>query len=247
MPTDAHEAVLAPLTYACIKAIYGMGYDNAVAQVHVSGNTHFLNDHITGDPDMHICVLSTLSHTSFESKSLMTTEVGFTQGEILVIKKLNDYTINSRNVESVSSFHVSQKKPYSCPADDTEIARQLRSSPVKSYDEWKPRWMKKNTFGPVIVDGHTWIDVSKVDIHAWAHTSPTAHINVNQHEAGYAYGSLHPEYNIDDDDRLFGAALKRISQKILSYYEDHIKGARQACEASRGFVEEDKICTSEKS
>ncbi|KAG1820799.1 hypothetical protein EV424DRAFT_1347049 [Suillus variegatus] len=116
---------------------------------------------------------------------------------------------------------------------------ELSLEHLKSYDEWKPRWMKKNTFGPVIVDSHTWIDVSKVDIHAWVRTSPTAHINVNQHKAGYAYGSLHPEYNINDVNRLFGAALKRISQKILSYYEDHIKRARRACEASCGFAKED--------
>jgi hypothetical protein len=188
MPTDAHEAVLAPLTYACTKAIYEMGHDNAVVQVHVSGNTRFLGDHITGDPDMHIRVSSTLSHTSSEPKSLFIIEVCFVQGEIPIIGKLNYYTIDGQDLESVSSFHAPERKPYSCPADDTDIARRLRSSPLKSYDEWKPELTKKNAFGPVIVDGHTWIDVSKVDIHAWVRTSPTAPIDINQRSAGYAYG-----------------------------------------------------------
>ncbi|KAG2109781.1 hypothetical protein BD769DRAFT_1674790 [Suillus cothurnatus] len=238
MPTDAHEAVLAPLTYACTKAIYEMGHDNAVVQVHVGGNTRFIGDHITGDPDMHIRVSSTLPHTSSEFKSLMTTEVGFTQGEIPVIRKLNNYTIDSQYLESASSFLVSERKPYSCPANNSEIARRLQSSPLKSYDEWKPKRTKKNAFGPVIVEGHTWIDISKVDIHAWVRTSPTANIDVNQRNSGYAYGSLHPEYRVDDVDKLFGIALKKISEKILSCYEEHMEGARRARGASSGFAED---------
>ncbi|KAG1883127.1 hypothetical protein F4604DRAFT_1921030 [Suillus subluteus] len=202
MPTDAHEAVLAPLTYACTNTIYGMYHDNAVVQVHVSGNTCFISDHITGDPDMHICMSSTLSDTSSESKLLMTMEVGFTQGKRPVIGKLNYYIIDSQDLESTSSFHL--------------------------YDEWKPKWTKKNTFSPVIVN-----------IHAWVRTSPTAHIDVHQCNASYAYGSLHPEHHLDDVDRLFGSALKRISQKILSYYEEHMEGACQAHKASSGSVEED--------
>ncbi|KAG2361665.1 hypothetical protein BDR07DRAFT_1485643 [Suillus spraguei] len=139
MPTDAHKAVLAPLTYVCTKTIHGMSHDNAVVQVHVSGNTRFISDHITSDPDMHICVSSTLLHTLSESKSLMMTEVGFTQGKRPIIGKLNYYTINNQNLESASSFHVSERTPYSCPADNTEIAKLSRSSLLKLYDEWKPK------------------------------------------------------------------------------------------------------------
>lgn len=238
MPNDAHEAVLAPLTYACTKAIHSMGDDNALVQVHVNENARFLGDHITGNSHMHIRLSSTLSHTSSEPKSLMMVQVGFNQGEIPVIRKLDYCTIDSQDLESASSFHVSEGRPYSCPAGDSETARLSRFTSLKSFDEWKPKRTKKNAFGPVIVDGHTWIDVSRVDIHAWVRTSPTTPINVNRRNAGYAHGSIYPEFDLDHVDKLFGTALKRINQRILSCYEEHAEGARRDREASGGFAEE---------
>lgn len=66
--------------------------------------------------------------------------------------------------------------------------RDCHDLPLKLFDEWKPKRMKKNAFGLVIVDGHTWIDVSRVDIHAWVCTSSTTLINVNRRNAGCAHG-----------------------------------------------------------
>ncbi|KAG2357929.1 hypothetical protein BDR07DRAFT_1379760 [Suillus spraguei] len=228
MPSEAHEAFLAPLTYACTKAIYQMGHDNAVVHVQISGNTRFAGEHITGDPDIHIRVSSTLSHTSPEFTSVMLTTVAFTQGEAPTIVELDHYCTDGREIESVTSFNVLEATAYSCPSDTSELAKRLRSCTIKSYDEWKPRQTKKNAFGPVISDGHTWVDVSMVDMHVWTRTSPDTRINVYQRKAGYAYGSIYPNYDVDDVDNLLGVALKGISQKVLSCYEKCLRGTKQA-------------------
>ncbi|KAG2109803.1 hypothetical protein BD769DRAFT_1392422 [Suillus cothurnatus] len=71
-----------------------------------------------------------------------------------------------------------------------------------------------------------------------AQRQESSNIDVNQRNSGYAYGSLHPEYRVDDVDKLFGIALKKISEKILSCYEEHMEGARRARGASSGFAED---------
>ncbi|KAG0697699.1 hypothetical protein DFH29DRAFT_878508 [Suillus ampliporus] len=229
MPIEAHEAVLAPLTHAYTKAIYQMGHDNTVVQVQISGNTCFDGEHITGDPDMHVRVSSNLSNTSPEYTSVMITTVAFTpHGEAPTIVELDHYCTDGREMESVTSFNVLEATAYSCPLDTSEIAKRSRSSLPKSYDEWKPNQTKKNAFGPVISDGHTWIDVSMVNMHVWTRTSSDTRINVYQRKAGYAYGSVHPTYDVDDVDKLLGVALKRISQKVLSNYEKCLQGTKQA-------------------
>ncbi|KAG2109799.1 hypothetical protein BD769DRAFT_1779090 [Suillus cothurnatus] len=69
-------------------------------------------------------------------------------------------------------------------------------------------------------------------------SASTANIDVNQRNSGYAYGSLYPEYCVDDVDKLFGTVLKKISEKILSCYEEHMEGARRARGTSSGFAED---------
>ncbi|KAG0694382.1 hypothetical protein DFH29DRAFT_1006380 [Suillus ampliporus] len=233
MPSDTHEAVLVPLISAFTRVFDQMGHDNAVVQVHTNGNTHFAGNHV---PDVHIRVTSTLSHTSSEPKSVGLTEVAYAQSEAAAIQKLHKYTLDAEDMESVSCIKVSETTAYASPSRTSDIARQSRSSGhLKSYDEWTPMQTMKNAFGPVISDGHTWIDVSMVDMHVWTRTSSDTPINVYQRKAGYAYGSIYPNHDVDGVDKLLGVAIKKISQKVLSCYENCLRGtieARRAREPS---------------
>ncbi|KAG0697696.1 hypothetical protein DFH29DRAFT_878506 [Suillus ampliporus] len=188
----------------------------------------FAGKHITGDPDMHVRVSSNLSNMSPEFTTVMITTVAFTpHGEAPTIVELDHYCTDGREMESVTSFNVLEVTAYSCPLDTSEIAKRSRSSLPKSYDEWNDH--------PVISDGHTWIDVSMVNMHVWTRTSSDTRINVYQRKAGYAYGSIYPNHDVDGVDKLLGVAIKKISQKVLSCYENCLRGtieARRAREPS---------------
>ncbi|KAG0698400.1 hypothetical protein DFH29DRAFT_878009 [Suillus ampliporus] len=176
MPSDTHEAVLVPLISAFTRVFDQMSHNNTVVQVHTNGNTHFAGSHV---PDVHIQVTSTLSHTSSEPKSIRLTEVTYAQSEAAAIQKIHKYTLDAEDMESVSCIKVSETTVYACPSRTSDIAIQLRSlGHLKLYDEWTPMQTMKNAFGPVILDGHIWIDVSMVDMHVWTHTSLDTPINV---------------------------------------------------------------------
>ncbi|KAG2357935.1 hypothetical protein BDR07DRAFT_1379764 [Suillus spraguei] len=229
MPSEAHESVIVSLAPAFSVALHEMGHNFTEVPVQVHTNTHFVGDHVKAGPDLLIRIVSNLSYTSSEPKSVMMTEVAFTQSEAATIGRLHDYAIDGEEVQSVSCINLSEATAYACPSNTSEIAKQSRSSGyLKSYDEWTPRKTRKNAFGPVISDGHTWVDVSMVNMHMWVRTSPTTCIDVYQRKAGYAYGSIHPDYDVDDINELLGVAIKKISQKVLSCYEECLRGTKEA-------------------
>ncbi|KAG2353001.1 hypothetical protein BDR07DRAFT_1497241 [Suillus spraguei] len=40
--------------------------------------------------------------------------------------------------------------------------------------------------------------------------------------------SIHPDYDVDDINKLFSVAIKKISQKVLSCYEECLRGTKEA-------------------
>ncbi|KAG2038235.1 hypothetical protein BDR03DRAFT_981648 [Suillus americanus] len=99
----------------------------------------------------------------------------------------------------------------------SEIAQCLRSKPVMSFEEWTPLRTQSNQFGPVISEGYSWVELSKIEFQTWIRPEDSAINLENDDPSVYSKGSLFPIENTKDMDAMIGRGVANIRDIILHH------------------------------
>ncbi|KAG1778073.1 hypothetical protein EV702DRAFT_1196488 [Suillus placidus] len=86
-----------------------------------------------------------------------------------------------------------------------------------SFEEWTPLRTRSNQFGPVISEGHSWVELSKIEFHTWIRPEDSAIDLDNDDSLVYSKGSIFPIENTQEMDIMIGRGIARIRDIILHH------------------------------
>lgn len=176
MPHDIHEAPFNELQTALRNAIrlIPLTFDNGRNQVAIELHTNARVDGKTvfAYPDVHIRMCSLSNHRRLSRpQPYFFLECAFSQSADAVTRKFAKYIASFPTTISVVMMIVKEAAPgYASPPSNSDLAKLLANKDVKSWERWKPVRNELNELGPVITNGITWIDISRIEIHAWVRT-----------------------------------------------------------------------------
>lgn len=235
LPSQAHEQPITQINFAFQTAITSIGHDNALVQVHAHANSRFSGDSIHADPDIHIiCTPFVDIGVPNKSISLWILENCLSQTESAGRDKIRRIIADESGILLASLINMIEAHRYANPDPGSEIAQRLRSKPVMSFEEWTPTRTRSNQFGPVISEGHSWVELSKIEFHTWIRAEDSAIDLENDDPSVYSKGvsddlftfspclsthlqSLFPIENTSDMDAMIGRGIAKIRDVILHH------------------------------
>ncbi|KIM59253.1 hypothetical protein SCLCIDRAFT_27511 [Scleroderma citrinum Foug A] len=168
-----------------------------------AGNKSFNKESIEGIPDLTVDMWS--RHNT-ESRRVLLRECAFTQSDQNVTEKLWAYVLDALDILVVCKILIKQGDRYCSPGTKPSVAKGLRSSHLLTWAEFCS--VNAGDFAQTVVDGHTWLSLSSVEIHVWVHQPGDSDINLDRLDSdGHTVGTLFPTIDVDDVNGTFQRGL----------------------------------------
>ncbi|KAI6099011.1 hypothetical protein F5141DRAFT_404759 [Pisolithus sp. B1] len=148
-------------------------------------------------------------------KSIWLMESAFSQSDSDVMRKLNAYVQDIPSLLVVGKLLIKQGQQYHSPGSKGSAALRLRSSNLMTQEEWTSGH-DADEFEQVVVDGHTWLMLSSVEIHVRMRQAGNSKIELNDTDGnGYAFGTLFPTVNLGDINNAFQRCFELVKQEVF--------------------------------
>ncbi|KIM50834.1 hypothetical protein SCLCIDRAFT_33950 [Scleroderma citrinum Foug A] len=186
-----------------------------------AGNKSFNKESIEGIPDLTVDMWS--RHNT-ELRRVLLGECTFTQSDQNVTEKLWAYVLDVPDILVVCKRLIKQGDRYCSPGAKPSVAKGLQSSHLLTRAEFCS--VNAGDFMQTVVDGHTWLSLSSVEIHVWVRQPGDSDINLDHLDGdGHTVRTLFPTIDVDDVNGVFQCGLQLIKEAAL-------------CEMKAGDVEE---------
>jgi len=129
-----------------------------------AGNKSFNKTLIQGIPDLTIDMWS---HHNHQSWRVLLGECTFMQSDENVTEKLQAYVHDVPDILVICKILINQGDHYHSPGAKLSIAKGLWSSHLLTWFKFSSA--NAGEFAWMVVDGHTWLSLSLVEIHVWVH------------------------------------------------------------------------------
>ena len=139
-----------------------------------AGNKSFNKASIEGILDLTIDMWS--CHNP-QSQRVLLGECTFTQSDENVTEKLQAYVLGAPDILVVCKILIKQGDCYCSPGTKPSIAKGLRSSRLLTWSKFSSA--NSGDFARMVIDGHTWLSLSSVEIHVWVRQPGDSDINLD--------------------------------------------------------------------
>jgi len=139
-----------------------------------AGNKSFNKTSIQGIPDLTIDMWS---HHNRQSRRVLLGECAFTQSDENVTENLQAYVLDAPDILVVCKILINQGDRYHSPGAKPSIAKGLQSSCLLTWSEFSSA--NAGDFARTVVDGHTWLSLSSVEIHVWVRQAGNSDLNLD--------------------------------------------------------------------
>ncbi|KIM57919.1 hypothetical protein SCLCIDRAFT_28446 [Scleroderma citrinum Foug A] len=154
------------------------------------------------------------SRHNTESQRVLLGECAFTQSDQNVTEKLQAYVLDAPDILVVCKILIKQGDHYCSPGAKPSVAKGLRSSHLLTRAEFCS--VNAGDFAQTVVDGHTWLSLSSVEIHVWVRQPGDSDINLDHLDGdGHTVGTLFPTIDVDDVNGAFQRGLQLIKEAAL--------------------------------
>jgi len=148
-----------------------------------AGNKSFNKTSIQGILDLTVDMWS---HHNRQSWRVLLGECAFTQSDENVTKKLQAYILDVPDILVVCKILINQGDRYHSPGAKPSIAKGLQSSRLLTWSEFSSA--NAGDFAQIVVDGHTWLSLSLVEIHVWVHQAGDSDLNLGLNSDHHTVG-----------------------------------------------------------
>ena len=112
------------------------------------------------------------------------------QSDQNVTEKLRAYVLDAPDILVICKILIKQGDRYCSPGAKPSVAKGLRSSHLLTWAEFCS--VNAGDFTQMVVDGHTWLSLSSVEIHVWVCQPGNSDINLdrldgNSHTVGVCH------------------------------------------------------------
>ena len=186
LPSEIHEAPIAPLVSYLDYVTNTIGHDQETVDIRVDTNTLVDGDSISGEPDILMRIWgNSFRKDLFTRRKVLCMECAFSQKDEDVMAKLEGFIHDIPELLVVGKITIEETQ-YSAPTKFPSFA-----SKVQQESTWFPDRNAGNNFGPIIQDGVTWINIQSIKVHIWVRLSKDP-INLEDHSpGGYAVGVMY--------------------------------------------------------
>jgi len=172
-PSPLHELIVTHLLEELTCTVRTISLPQSL-RCRSSANQTFSKESIEGIPDLTVDMWS--SHNT-ESRRVVVGECAFTQSDEDVTEKLRAYVLNAPDILVVCKILIKQGDRYCSPGRKPSVANGLRSSHLLTRAEFSSAI--EGDFAQMVVDGHTWLSISSVEIHVWVRQPGDSDINLD--------------------------------------------------------------------
>ena len=127
-----------------------------------AANKSFNKKSIEGIPDLTIDMWS--SHNT-ESQRVLLGECAFTQSNNNINEKMWAYVLDAPDILVVCKILIKQGDHYCNPGLKLSVAKGLQSSHLLTWTKFSSA--NAGDFMQTVIDGHTWLSLSSMEIHVW--------------------------------------------------------------------------------
>ena len=138
------------------------------------GNKSFNKASIEGILDLTVDMWSRHNPQSWR---VLLGECTFTQSDENVTEKLQAYVLDAPDILVVCKILIKQGDHYCSPGAKPSIAKGLRLSRLLTWSEFSSA--NSGDFARTVIDGHTWLSLSSVEIHVWVCRPSNSDINLD--------------------------------------------------------------------
>ncbi|KIM54549.1 hypothetical protein SCLCIDRAFT_30991 [Scleroderma citrinum Foug A] len=191
-----------------------------------AGNKSFNKESIEGIPDLTVDMWS--RHNT-ESRRVLLGECAFTQSDQNVTEKLRAYILDAPDILVICKILIKQGDRYCSPGTKPSVAKGLWSSHLLTRAEFCS--VNAGDFAQTVVDGHTWLSLSSVEIHIWVCQPGDSDINLDRLNGdGHTVGTLFPTIDVDDVNGVFQRGLQLIKEAALREMKADVERLSMALE-----------------
>lgn len=167
-PLPCHEQITSDFLFNFTSMMSPIPIDDSLIKLDGFGNSSFPSDRIHAIPDFQ-AVLQRFSSESnnYSPTALWVGECAFTQHNKVATKKLENFVVGNSDIELAFLISINEQSPFHRPLPSSPAAKKLRSLELKKITAFLPPRSKEKAFGPVVVEGHTWIHVTEITWEVW--------------------------------------------------------------------------------
>ncbi|KAF9237394.1 hypothetical protein BU15DRAFT_76107 [Melanogaster broomeanus] len=234
MPSEAHQVLINPISSTIKAAIDTIEYDDAIL-VRLEQSTAFAGTtHFPSTPDLQMLIDTVSPNPDIaQNRTLWVMEVTFSQTDDDVTEQLRSFIAKSSDLIVVSKLLVKESRTFHAPGKKSQFSRNAKRSKMLSNSQVLSQRDKSNPYGPVVVEGHTWISIGYVEFQVWVRKPGNLSIDLEDLDPeGYAHWRLYPSEGDDvgDVNEMFRSGLKQVKDAIL-YRMTHLHDAVSATDS----------------
>lgn len=167
-PLLCHEQIISDFHVAFTSTMHSMPINNRLIKLDVFGNNAFRSQCIHAIPDFQVvfqCFSSNgINHTPMV---LWVGECTFTQNHKTAEQKLKLFVSANPEIEVAFLITMSKASSFERPLPRSAAAKALRKQEVQDLAIFLSCYSDTESFGLVVVKGHTWIHITEITWKVW--------------------------------------------------------------------------------
>ncbi|EGO01404.1 hypothetical protein SERLA73DRAFT_176667 [Serpula lacrymans var. lacrymans S7.3] len=221
-PYPIHERPIAHLCASLHHFIHGIEHDQTLVEVQVLTNHRIHSDDITAIPDLQVVTIPYPLNSVGQPETLWVGEVGFAQHKNAMVRKLKMVLKETPSIGLILLVVIRETEKWSSPSENSSTAIALRKKPKMSFREFCPSRREIGIFGPVVVEGFSWLNVEVIEYHVFKRGQhDNAPIDLETTDpANTASGTLYPTRDMTRVEHLLREGAQSIKSAIIRHLED---------------------------